>query len=98
MNLILNAVEHTGAGETAQVRLAARDGRVVFETANPGEPLADDVAHRIFEPFVSEGGTGLGLALVARRVGEIGGRVEVRCRDGRVLFRVEVPLTAGDER
>ncbi len=90
MNLILNAVEHTPAGETAHVRLVNDDGGVVFETTNPGARLDDDEIHRIFEPFVSDGGTGLGLALVARRLEEVGGKVEVRCEDERVTFRVHI--------
>ncbi len=90
MNLILNAVEHTPSGEAVRVRLAAEDGLVVFETANPGE-LTYDEAQSVFQPFVSDGGTGLGLALVERRVHELGGRIELRSADGEVIFRVEVP-------
>ena len=93
-NLILNAIEHTPAGAAASVRLAGGDDGVIFETANPGEPLEEGAAKRIFEPFVSSGGTGLGLPLVARRVDEIGGAIDVRCRDGRVVFRVTVPFEA----
>ncbi len=107
-NLMLNAVEHTPAGATVEVCLGCSgDGgppedrrrgeaclarRVVFEVANPGKPLDEDARERIFEPFVSSGGTGLGLPLVARRVREIGGSIEVGWRAGRVVFRVEVPL------
>ncbi len=91
-NLILNAVEHTPAGAKAKVRLATDGGAIVFETANPGEPLDEAAQARIFEPFVSSGGTGLGLPLVARRVREIGGSIDVRSEDGRVVFRVEVPV------
>lgn len=97
-NLILNAVEHTSAGATAEVRLTEGDGRVIFETANPGEPLDADARQRIFEPFVSSGGTGLGLSLVARRVRDIGGTIDVRSQDGRVVFRVEAPLRDAADR
>ncbi len=95
-NLTLNALEHTPAGATAAVRLAGRrhdggDDTVVFETANPGEPLEEAAVRRIFEPFVSSGGTGLGLPLAARRVSEAGGAIDVECRDGQVVFRVTVP-------
>ncbi len=96
-NLILNAVEHTPAGERAEVRLLSDDDGVIFETSNPGEPLSDDARRRIFEPFVSSGGTGLGLALVARRVREIGGSIDVRCQDGLVVFRVEAPSCTESE-
>ncbi len=95
MNLILNAVEHTPAGGTARVRLAADGGVVAFETANPGA-LSDGEARAVFEPFVSDGGTGLGLALVERRVRELGGRIDLRSEAGEVIFRVEAPRAEGE--
>jgi signal transduction histidine kinase len=96
-NLILNAVAHTDSGGTVSVRLAAAGDEVVFETANPAGPLGEEERARIFEPFVSDGGTGLGLALVARRLDEIGGRVEVRCEDGEVTFSVRAGTQAAGE-
>jgi signal transduction histidine kinase len=87
-NLMLNAVEHTPAGARAEVRLE-RDGRdVVFTTSNPGAPLSPDTARRLFDPFVSDGGTGLGLALVKRRCEELKAGVEVLHDAGHVIFRV----------
>lgn len=86
-NLMLNAVERTPSGGHAEVRLS-RDGAVVFETANPGEALGRDAARHLFEAFVSEGGTGLGLALVKRRVEELGAAIEVDHEGDRVIFRV----------
>ncbi len=90
-NLVLNAIEHTAAGGRVTVRLSRTPSGVIFETLNPGPPLSREARQRIFEPFVSTGGTGLGLPLVARRVGEIGGSVEVDSEDGGVVFRVEAP-------
>ncbi len=90
-NLILNAIEHTPAGATVEVRLTSEADGVVFETVNPGEPLGEDARQRIFEPFVSSGGTGLGLPLVARRLHEIGGSIDVQSEGGQVIFRVEAP-------
>ncbi len=95
-NLILNAVEHTPAGGTAEVRLSPESGGAAFETANPGEALDDGDRRRIFEPFVSSGGTGLGLPLVARRVSEIGGSIDVESRGGQVVFRVDAPVLAAE--
>ena len=95
-NLMLNAVQHTPRGETADVRLAALgDGRFVFEIENPGESLDEDLRQRIFEPFVTTTGTGLGLALVARRVAELGGEVELDCPPDRVRVRVTAPIGDG---
>lgn len=91
-NLLLNAVEHTPAGGTATTRLTRRADTVIFTTSNPGGPLDEDQKRHIFEPFVSQGGTGLGLALVERRLDELGGHVEVHCDDGQVSFWVTASL------
>lgn len=87
-NLMLNAVEHTPAGGRAEVRLERGGGGVVFTTSNPGAPLAPETARRLFEPFVSEGGTGLGLALAKRRCEELGAGLEMAHEGGHVIFRV----------
>ncbi len=54
----------------------------------PGVP--EDLKPHLFEPFVStrSGGTGLGLALVAKLVGDHGGIVECDSRPGKTVFRV----------
>lgn len=96
-NLMLNAVEHTDAGAKATIELRLDGEHVVFTTSNPGGPLNDAQQERIFEPFVSEGGTGLGLALVRRRLDALGGQVSVHCRDGHVLFKVLAKLESTAE-
>ncbi|MHA1568089.1 MAG: ATP-binding protein, partial [Alphaproteobacteria bacterium] len=52
----------------------------------------------MFDPFVSTKarGSGLGLALVAKVVDDLGGVVEFDCRPGRTIFRVMLPM-AEDE-
>lgn len=75
-----------------------RGDGVTFTTANPGSPAAGSPAaatERLFEPFVSAGGTGLGLALVQRRCEELGARVSMDVEAGRVVFRVTTTAKAG---
>ena len=57
-------------------------------------PLA--IADHVFEPFVSgrENGTGLGLALVSKLVGDGGGWISVTSVPGRTAFRISLPLAA----
>jgi signal transduction histidine kinase len=92
-NLLLNAAQHAPAGSTVRVRLTREDGGIVFATENAGPPIPRDIASRLFEPFAStgrEGGTGLGLALVAERLRELGGTITVTNEPDRIAFRVRV--------
>ncbi len=96
-NLLLNATQHAPAGSTVHVRLARAEGAVVFSTENAGPAIPPDIAGRLFQPFVHDGatagsepGTGLGLALVAQRVRELGGTIQVTNEPGRIVFQVRV--------
>jgi signal transduction histidine kinase len=97
VNLATNAVEHAPSGSTVAVRLAQTLHRVVFETRNPGPPISEEVARHLFEDFVSDGGTGLGLSLAAARVRELGGSIDFNNEPDRIVFRVTVPITERPE-
>ena len=104
LNLIKNAVEAVGPeGELSihtayrqGLRLAGADRRkrvslpieVCIADNGPGAP--PELADRLFDPFVTSkaGGRGLGLALVAKLVGDHGGIVEYERDGGRTVFRV----------
>jgi two-component system nitrogen regulation sensor histidine kinase GlnL len=65
---------------------------VTVRDSGPGIP--DDIRRHLFEPFVTSkpSGSGLGLALVAKIVGDHGGLIEVDSRPGRTEFRVHLPM------
>lgn len=58
----------------------------------PGVP--DDLKPHLFDPFVTTkaGGTGLGLALVAKIIGDHGGVIECDSQPRRTVFRVLLPV------
>jgi two-component system OmpR family sensor kinase len=100
-NLLTNARVHTPAGTPVQVRLAAEDGQVVLEVADEGPGVPAKEADKIFERFYrtdpsrtrSQGGVGLGLAIVRSVVEAHGGAVAYRPRPGGgSIFRVVLPL------
>ncbi len=69
---------------------------VTVRDNGPGIP--DDLRNNIFDPFVTTraSGSGLGLPLVAKIVGDHGGLIELNTRPGRTEFRVHLPVMPED--
>src|SRR5246127_2616506 len=63
-----------------------------------GGGIPDDLRPYLFEPFVTtkRNGTGLGLALVAKVIGDHGGVIEFDSQPRRTVFRVFLPVVAQD--
>ena len=68
---------------------------IVIEDNGPGIPA--DLLPILFDPFVTTkaNGSGLGLALVAKIVGDHGGVIDSDSRPGRTRFRVLLPVAKG---
>lgn len=104
LNLILNA-HHAMAGLgsgtlTIRAECSTWEGgpkrKVRIAVSDTGPGISDDVAPRLFEPFVtsrggSGGGNGLGLAVCRRLLTEAGGRIWAeRAPEGGAMFVMEV--------
>jgi signal transduction histidine kinase/ActR/RegA family two-component response regulator len=83
-NLLQNAIKYTQRGGNIQVSAAHSLGWVSISVRDNGIGMPEDLVARVFDPFSqakrsldrSEGGIGIGLALVRRLVEMHGGTVE----------------------
>ena len=111
INLMLNALDAQPNGGQLLIRSALRPGttgdrgpklELRFRDSGPGVP--PEIQERIFEPFFTtkEGGSGVGLAVVAQTIRDHGGELYLEDRlrvDEGAEFVIRLPLAAvaGDE-
>jgi two-component system nitrogen regulation sensor histidine kinase GlnL len=64
-----------------------------------GPGVSDDLMPHLFDPFVTTKptGSGLGLALAAKIIGDHGGIIECESQPRRTVFRVLMPKFTGDD-
>lgn len=107
LNLIKNASEACQVAGTirlrtfydASLRVRRSDGTqarlpLQVEIVDDGPGLPPEISDDIFEPFVSgrDNGTGLGLALVSKLIGDAGGWISVDSVPRKTVFRVSLPI------
>lgn len=101
------ALVERGAGEIVlttayqhgmRLAVAGSDHRLhlplVVTVRDNGPGIPEDIRSHLFEAFVTSktSGSGLGLALVAKIVGDHGGLIEMDSRPGRTEFRLFLPV------
>jgi two-component system nitrogen regulation sensor histidine kinase GlnL len=71
---------------------------LVVSVRDNGPGINEDLRQHLFEPFVTTKptGSGLGLSLVAKLIGDHGGLIEVDSRPGRTEFKLNLPMLAED--
>lgn len=110
LNLVKNAAEAVpAAGGEIVLSTAYRHGRrlagpggkrrhlpLMVSVADNGSGIPDDIKAHLFDPFVTtkRNGTGLGLALVAKAIGDHGGAIEFDSQPRHTVFRVFLPIVA----
>ena len=98
VNLLENACRYAGEDVVVVSCSRSADGWACIEVSDSGPGLSEKDRKLIFERFyqakvgTSEGGLGLGLNIVSGFVGGMGGRVDVRPREGGgSVFCVRLP-------
>jgi two-component system nitrogen regulation sensor histidine kinase GlnL len=84
-----HGVRMTVAGSDSRVHLP-----LVVTVTDNGDGIPEDIQPHLFDPFVStkHNGSGLGLALVAKVIGDHGGVIEFDSQPRRTVFRVYLPV------
>ena len=111
-NLVSNAVKYTGAGGTIRCGVTQKPGKkegwcdTVVTVADNGIGMSQEFQQHIFEPFERERtstvskveGSGIGMGIVKKLVGLMGGTVEVESRIGvGSTFTVTIPCRIASE-
>lgn len=99
VNLIRNAIDacQGEAEPRVEARAWSEGGSAMIEVADNGAGIPEELRERIFEPFFTTkpaaAGLGLGLAISARIVEDLGGGLSVRGgRSGGACFVLSLPL------
>jgi PAS domain S-box-containing protein len=104
-NLLTNALKYSPDRTPVQVETRGEAERVVLRVHNEGEPIAEDLLPRIFEPLRrgkrrvnrSDRSIGLGLYIVRELVLAHGGTVEVSSTQAEgTTFTVTLPRASAD--
>lgn len=111
-NLVSNAVKYTGAGGTIRCNVTQKPGEkegwcdTVITVADNGIGMSQEFQKHIFEPFERERtstvskveGSGIGMGIVKKLVGLMGGTVAVESRIGvGSKFTVTIPCRIASE-
>jgi two-component system, OmpR family, sensor kinase len=99
--LLANVSRHA-PGAAVQVSLAADDGQAVLRVHDDGPGIPDEVRQRVFERFVrnreSKVGLGLGLFISKQIVEAHGGRIELESSAGAgATFTVRLPRASAHQ-
>jgi signal transduction histidine kinase len=95
-NLFENASHAAGPGGWIELSGSQQNGRITLEVADSGPGVPVEIRERVFEPFFTTKppgqGTGLGLPLARDIMHRHGGILEIRERDQRAVFVIEIPV------
>jgi signal transduction histidine kinase len=92
-NVIGNAVEAAGPGGTVSIGLSLSVQSLEVEVIDSGPGPPPEIAAKLFEPFTTgkPEGVGLGLAVAKQSADSHGGRISWERREGKTVFRIELP-------
>lgn len=93
-NLMDNAVKFTPERGSIEIRTSTKEGVIIVEITNTGEPISSEELNRVWERFhkgdasrgIYKGGYGLGLAIVREIISQLDERIWVSSGEDYVKF------------
>jgi two-component system sensor histidine kinase CpxA len=99
-NVVRNAIRHTAAGASVDIRLTVKDGQAIVGVRDHGTGVPEASLPHIFDAFYrveadrnrGSGGVGLGLAIARRAVQVHGGEIRARNVDPGLCVEIVLPV------
>ncbi len=96
LNLILNAMDATEEGGTIEIATVRRSDWLLISVTDDGHGISQADQAKLFRPYFTtkETGTGLGLFVCRRIMGQVGGRIDLtESTAAGSTFTVSLPVT-----
>lgn len=99
LNLLINALEAMPKGGILTVRMSIDEQSLAVEVADTGSGIPAELRKNLFKPYFSTKakGTGMGLALTEKLVGQHGGHIAYDTGVKGTAFRITLPLEGQKE-
>ncbi len=107
INLLSNAIKFSDPGSTVNVKVAIRDGNLLFQVTDHGIGIQEDAIDKLFARFFRvegetvRGGTGLGLYISKQIIDAHGGRIWAESKLGQgstFSFTLPMNITEGGKK
>jgi two-component system, NtrC family, sensor histidine kinase HydH len=102
LNLVINALEAMPEGGRLVMGASPHAGELLVEISDTGPGIPPEIQPSLFKPYFSTKtqGSGMGLALTEKLIGQHGGRIDLRTSPRGTTFCIAIPLepaiAAGD--
>lgn len=99
LNLVINALEAMPEGGRLVMGASPHAGELLVEISDTGPGIPPEIQPSLFKPYFSTKarGTGMGLALTEKLVGQHGGRIDLRTGSWGTTFFLALPLESAIE-
>lgn len=98
LNLLINALEAMPQGGRLIVRVTLAEGAFRVSVQDSGSGIPVEIRPNLFQPYFStkERGSGMGLALSEKLIGQHGGHIDYHTGPEGTTFEIAIPIERGD--